>query len=56
MNQPAANPFPAVFMLLGAVVLIAVIWKIYHPAAVITAGLVLLVFGFFGRASFGGGE
>jgi hypothetical protein len=42
-------------MLLGVIVLIYGIWRIYHPAALITAGLALLGLGFFGRASFGGG-
>jgi uncharacterized membrane-anchored protein YitT (DUF2179 family) len=43
------NLFPALFMLIGFGLLIAGVAYIYRPAALITAGVLLTAFGFFGR-------
>lgn len=49
MNDSQGNPFPSVFMALGATLFIGGIWWIYRPAALIVAGLLLMVLAFFGR-------
>ena len=49
-SRPEVNLFPLLFMLLGFGLLIAGVWRIYHPAALITAGILLCVFGLFGRS------
>lgn len=50
MNQSQPNPFPGVFMGLGFLVLTVGAWRIYPPAALIAAGLMLLALGFIGRS------
>lgn len=49
MTATSPNPFPGIFMLLGTALLIAGTAWVYRPAAVILAGLALLVLGFCGR-------
>jgi hypothetical protein len=43
------GPFPALVMVAGSALLITGIWKIYHPAALIFAGTLLMALAFFGR-------
>lgn len=44
-----SNPFPAICILGGALVLVGGIWWVYRPGAVIVAGLLLLALGLLGR-------
>lgn len=44
------NLFPLLFQLAGFLVLIFGVWRIYHPAALILAGLLLILFGLYGRS------
>lgn len=43
------NPFPAIFILIGFVVITGGVWWISRPSALIVAGVMLLVLGLLGR-------
>lgn len=43
------NVFPGLFIVAGFLLLVGGVDQIYRPAAFIVAGLLLGVFGFFGR-------
>ncbi len=44
------NFFPLAFQLAGFALLIAGMWRIYHPAALIVAGILLYAFSLSGRS------
>lgn len=49
-NGREANLFPLLFMLSGFALLIFGVWRIYHPAALIVAGVLIFAFGMYGRS------
>ncbi|HLZ49123.1 MAG TPA: hypothetical protein VKP61_00090 [Candidatus Acidoferrum sp.] len=49
-DRRETNLFPLLFVLAGFTLLVSGVWKIYHPAAMILAGLLLALFGLYGRS------
>lgn len=49
-NRGEANFFPLLFLLAGFTLLVVGVWRIYHPAALILAGLLLALIGLYGRS------
>ena len=49
-NRREANFVPLLFLLAGFALGVAGVWRIYHPAALILAGVLLALFGLYGRS------
>lgn len=49
MSEPKANPFPGFFFIVGFLLLVGGVARIYWPASLILAGLLLLLLAFLGR-------
>lgn len=49
-DRRETNLFPLLFLLAGFAVFIVGVWRVYHPAALILAGIALALFGLYGRS------
>jgi hypothetical protein len=49
MTEPTPNLFSGLCCLLGFCLLVVGVWFVYRPAALILAGLLVLILGIFGR-------